>query len=266
MMGVLEKMPHIQLDAGIGTDRVILPGDPARVDRIAAHMTDVEETAFNREYKSVTGYYNGKKILAMSTGMGGPSTAIGVEELADIGIRYAIRIGSCGALQTDLHNGDLLIAEKAVCDDGASQAYLDYNRYACAQLNGDRKIIGDKELLLAEADGDLAQLCETVMKDLGFTGRKGCARSHDALYIKGKEYLDDFYSKAGVDGSDMETAALLAVGALRGIKACSILNVVVEWKADLKDGIGGYADGGAAAAAEGERREILTALETLSRI
>ncbi len=265
-MGANEKMPHIQLDSSIGTDRVILPGDPARVDRVAKHMTDVEQIAFNREYKSVTGCYKGKRILVMSTGMGGPSTAIGVEELADIGVKYAIRIGSCGALQTDLKNGDLLIVRSAVCDDGASQAYLDYNRYASTALNADRSAIGRQELLLSHADPVLADTCEKALKDLGFAGRPGCARSHDALYIRGKEYLDEFYSKAGVDGSDMESAALLTVGGLRGLKTCSILNVVVEWKTDLKDGIGGYADGGAAAAAEGEKREILTALETLSRI
>ena len=63
------KMPHIQLDASIHTTAAILPGDPARVDAIAAFLTDVREEGFNREYKSITGTYKGRRILAISTGM-----------------------------------------------------------------------------------------------------------------------------------------------------------------------------------------------------
>ena len=80
------KMPHIQLDASIHATAAILPGDPARVDAIAAFLTDVREEGFNREYKSITGTYKGRRILAISTGMGGPSTAICVEELSLIHI------------------------------------------------------------------------------------------------------------------------------------------------------------------------------------
>ena len=72
----MSKMPHIQLDESINATAAILPGDPARVDAIAAFLTDVKEEGFNREYKSITGTYKGKRILAISTGMGGPSTAI----------------------------------------------------------------------------------------------------------------------------------------------------------------------------------------------
>ena len=118
------KMPHIQLDASIHTTAAILPGDPARVDAIAAFLTDVREEGFNREYKSITGTYKGRRILAISTGMGGPSTAICVEELADLGVTDLIRIGSCGALQRDLRLGQLVICDRAVCDDGTSQTLI----------------------------------------------------------------------------------------------------------------------------------------------
>ena len=91
------KMPHIQLDASIHATAAILPGDPARVDAIAAFLTDVREEGFNREYKSITGTYKGRRILAISTGMGGPSTAICVEELADLGVTDLIRIGASSA-------------------------------------------------------------------------------------------------------------------------------------------------------------------------
>ena len=75
--------------------------------------------------------------------------------------------------------------------------------------------------------------------------------------------LDEFYSGKGVFASDMETAALFAVGAVRGVRTASILNVVVEWKKDIKEGVGAYKDG-ADAAAMGEKNEILTALEALA--
>ena len=123
-------MPHIQLDESINATTAILPGDPARVDAIAAFLTDVKEESFNREYKSITGTYKGKRILVISTGMGGPSTAICVEELADLGVTDMIRIGSCGALQTHLSLGQLVLCDRAVCDDGTSQTYLDAFRYA----------------------------------------------------------------------------------------------------------------------------------------
>ena len=70
------KMPHIQLDRSIGATAAILPGDPARVDHIAGYLTDVRREGFNREYKSITGTYQGIRILAISTGMGGASAAI----------------------------------------------------------------------------------------------------------------------------------------------------------------------------------------------
>lgn len=258
------KMPHIQLDSDIQARAAILPGDPARVDAIAAFLTDVRQEGFNREYKSITGTYKGKRILAISTGMGGPSTAICVEELADIGVKDMVRIGSCGALQKHLTLGQLLLCDRAVCDDGTSQSYTDYFRYACRELKG--KTGGpEREIWYANASTPLLEACEAAAKELGFSYDIGATRSHDALYLKRKPDLDEFYSGKGVYGSDMETAALFAVGNTRGIRTASILNVVVEWKKDLKEGISSY-KGGADAAAQGERNEIVAALEALCRM
>ena len=82
---------------------------PARVERIKGFLEDVKEIAFNREHKSVSGIYKGVRVMAVSTGMGGASTGIAVEELHHIGVKNMIRIGSCGALQRDIHMGDLLL-------------------------------------------------------------------------------------------------------------------------------------------------------------
>ena len=94
----MEIMPHLQIRDDLGVHYAILPGDPARVDRIAEQLTDVEELAYNREFKSIRGLYKGVPVLAVSTGIGGPSACIAVEELARAGVTHMIRIGSGGAL------------------------------------------------------------------------------------------------------------------------------------------------------------------------
>lgn len=283
----MEKMPHIQLDASIAATAAILPGDPARVDAIAAFLTDVRPETFSREYKSVTGTYKGRRILAISTGMGGASTAICVEELADLGVTDLIRIGSCGALQRQLSLGQLVICDRAVCDDGTSQTYTDYLRYAAKELNKTETPYSgcqtstaalspaadesdtvnarpaDDGIQYVFADPELTRICAQRAAALGLPYAVGPTRCHDGLYLKKKPQLDQFYSSKGIFASDMETAALFAVGALRGVRTASILNTVVEWEKDLKEGISSYKNGEDAAAL-GERNEILLALETLA--
>lgn len=262
-MSKTEKMPHIQLDSSIGATAAILPGDPARVDAIAAFLTDIHEEGFHREYKSITGTYNGRRILAISTGMGGPSTAICVEELADLGFTDLIRIGSCGALQRHLRLGQLVICDRAVCDDGTSQTYLDAFAYASQELNPSIHRTSD-QICFASADPSLTDACVRSAIRLELPYAVGPTRSHDALYLKKKPELDSFYSTKGIFASDMETAALFAVGSVRHLRTASILNTVVEWEADLREGISSYKDG-EAAAAQGEHDEILLALEALTR-
>ena len=116
--------PHTQLTPDIGTDSAIIMGDPARVDTIAKLFDDGKPWAYNREYKSFLGTYRGKRILAMSTGIGAPSAGIGVEELHNVGVKKVIRVGSAGAMQTDIALGQLVIAEGIVRDDGLSKKYV----------------------------------------------------------------------------------------------------------------------------------------------
>ena len=230
------KQPHIQLDESLNVRYAILPGDPRRAERIASHMSEVEDLGMNREYRSLVGAYRGARILAMSTGMGGVSTGIAVEELHNIGVTHAIRIGSCGALQTGI----------AVRDDGTSRAYVREGYPA----------VPDTELLHALTESIRAQ---------GFAHRLGIIRSHESFYIDDIEEINEYWSKKGVLGSDMETAALLTVGRLRGMKCASVLNNVVRWKECISHGVGSYA-AGADAAAAGEEHSILAALETFARL
>lgn len=238
--------PHIRCTEEDAAFYAILPGDPQRVDRIKEYLTDARDIAFNREHKSVVGYYKGVKIMAVSTGMGGPSTAIAVEELAHIGVKAMIRIGSCGALREGIRLGDLVIVNGAVRDDGASKSYVDSIFPA----------IPDTELLFGVIE---------AAKGQGFPYHVGIGRSHDALYAEAKGDLNELWGSRGVLGSDMETATLFVVGGLRGVKTASILNNVVEVKGNLKDEINSYVDG-ASAVAEGEKREIITALEALAAL
>ena len=240
------KQPHIALDESLGISYAILPGDPGRLDRIAAYLDDVRELAFNREFRSLCGSYQGVRVLALSTGIGGSSAGIAVEELHNIGVTAAIRIGSCGALQKGIALGDLILAEGAIRDDGASKAYVDVR-------------------FPAVADHTLLQLCLESAAALGCRTHTGIVHSHESFYHEENEAESAYWSKKGALGAGMETAALFTIGRLRGMKAASILNNVVVWGGDTADAIGGYADG-ESLTAKGECDEILTALGAFVRL
>ena len=240
------RMPHIRIPENLGISCAVLPGDPARARRVADYLEDREFLAFNREYQSVRGTFKGVPILVMSTGMGGPSAAIGLEELIRTGVKAAVRIGSCGALQPGMSIGDLVLVTGAVRDEGTSLGYAPLSYPALP-------------------DFELLEACRDSAKELGFPWHMGIGRSHDCLYQDDNPDIYEEWSRRGVIASDMETAALFVTGAVRGIKTASILNVVCGWKGDISQQIGQYADGEAAAAA-GEEHEILTALHALVRI
>jgi|GEM_PF-112237 len=216
--------PHIHLNEGLGIRCAILPGDPARVERIAAYLDDVCDHGSHREYRSISGTWRGVPVLAMSTGMGGPSTAIAVEELRRIGVESLLRIGSCGALQSGIAVGELLLVQAAVRDEGTSRAYV-------------------PEGYPAVSDAALLALCARSARRRGLKAHIGLVRSHDSFYIDGQEDVNRLWSGRGVLGSDMETAALLAVARLRRLRAMSILNTVVPWGGDTLGGIGAYSGG-----------------------
>lgn len=238
--------PHIRLAPDPDLRCAILPGDPARIDRILPFLEDARELMFNREYRSVSGWYKGVKILALSTGIGGTSMGIAVEELHKIGITHAVRIGSAGALQNRIGIGDLIFAAGAVRDDGASKSYVPTE-------------------FPAIPDPALLQACLSAARERQLTHHVGIVRSHDSFYTDQEQELCEAWSARGVLGSDMETAALFTIGALRGMKTASILNNVVLYQADTAEGIGEYGDGDAMAAA-GERAEIEVALEALAKV
>jgi uridine phosphorylase len=238
-----EKQPHIRCGREDAAAFAILPGDPERVDRVKAYLDNAVDIAFNREYKSCRGMYRGVPVMVVSTGIGGASAGIAVEELRNIGVETLIRIGSCGALQTGMRLGDLVLACGAVRDDGASRTYI---REAYPA-------VPDTGLLMALVDSATRQ---------GFAHHCGIVHSHDSFYTDHEEASREFWRGHGVLAADMETSALMVIARLRGLKAASILNVVVEQSGNIESSINDYV-GGESRTAVGERNEILTALEAI---
>lgn len=235
------KQPHILCEPKDIAEYVILPGDPKRVLRAAAYLEDWKEIADNREFKTITGQYKGVPITITSTGIGGPSTAIAIEELVACGAKYFIRIGSGGAVQREIEIGDLIIATGAVREDGASKMYV-------------------RENYPAVADFYLTNILIDTCKALQYKYHTGIVRSHDSFYIDNEAEIMDFWSQKRVLASDMETATLFTLTRLRGAYAASILNNVVKYQENVKEGVHDYVFS-KEAAGEGEKKEIMLALE-----
>lgn len=231
--------PHIQLDESINLTKAILVGDPARLNRLLELLEDGKELAYNREFRSITGSYQGTPILGISTGIGAPSTAIAVEELAQIGIKQAIRVGSAGAYQSDIELGELIIGTASIRDDGLTNKYADPALPALPSFN-----------LLTKA------------KMLAPEVHYGIIRSHDGFYMDNNTQVEEFWSNYGVLGADMESGTLLLVGKLRGMETLSILNNVVLWGQDVQEGINDFVNS-ESQVAMGEQKSLKLALDVL---
>jgi len=194
---------HVRLKPGDVGDYVLLPGDPDRVLRIAKHLDDAQEVVFHREYRTCTGYYKGIKVSATSTGIGCPSAAIAVEELANIGVRAVIRVGSTGALQPHLRIGDLVISTGAMRNEGTSNFYV-------------------PPAFPAVPDHFLTHdLWEAALE---FKARRGCGvylglnASDDAFYGETPEWIQKLSSYKLLN-VEMEASAIFTVAYLRGLAA-----------------------------------------------
>ncbi|HYE82280.1 MAG TPA: nucleoside phosphorylase [Clostridia bacterium] len=238
--------PHIRCGVQDAAEYAILPGDPGRVDRVKKLLENPGDIAYNREFRTAVGYYKGVRVLVASTGIGGPSAVIALEELKNIGVKTFIRIGSCGALQKGIKPGELIIAAGAVRNDGAADAYIERGYPALA-------------------DADVTACLVKSAEELKFRYYHGLIRSHDSFYTDREEEIDSYWSGMGLLGADMESSALFVVGRLRKLRVASILNVVVEMDGDLGNGINDYVEGEDFSAA-GEEREIITALEAIVKL
>ncbi|EGR0024791.1 MULTISPECIES: nucleoside phosphorylase [Vibrio] len=239
----MAKQPHIGVDETQIAPLVIVCGEQDRANRIAALFDDAEMVSENREYRVFTGNYKGKPVSVCSTGIGAPSMIIAVEELKQCGVTHVVRVGSAGAMQSGIHLGELIIAEGAVRDEGGSKAYVDSSYPAYASF-----------LLLKEVERYLS------MQKVHY--HFGVVRSHDSFYTDDEDAICQHWNKKGILGADMETSALFTVGRLRGLHVASILNNVVLYQQDVKEGVGQYVDE-AKVMMQGEKSAAITALEAL---
>ena len=218
-MEIKDKMYHINLSkADIkGAKYAILPGDPGRVLSIAKYLENAEKISQNREYTAYLGELKGEKVLVISTGIGGPSTAICVEELALIGITHLIRVGTSGGMQENVCAGDLVVAQGAIRQEGTSKEYLPVEFPAVADI--------DVIIALREAARELELTCHTGVvqcKD-SFYGQHDPERMPVSYELINKW---NAWIKGGALCSEMETSALYTVSSVLGLHAGAVLLVV----------------------------------------
>lgn len=213
----MELSYHIGIKDAGGARYALLPGDPQRVEIIARYLDNARFLGQNREYTSWLGELDGVPVLVMSTGMGGPSTAIGVEELHRIGVDTYIRIGTCGAMQTDMIGGDIVVATGAIRMEGTSKEYVPIEFPAVPDLGVTNA--------LAEAAEELSFRCHTGVvqcKD-SFYGQHDPDRMPVGYELKNKWQA---WIAAGCLASEMESAALFIVSSVLRARAGAVFTVV----------------------------------------
>jgi len=205
--------PHIMCGVGDVAKYVLLPGDPKRAEKIASFFDEARKVAEYRGYVTYTGKVDGIEISACSTGIGCPSAAIVVEELARIGAKTFIRVGTTGALQLEIEVGDTIIATAAVRADGTSKVYAPAGYPAVADF------------------GVVSALVEAAKK-LGVKVHVGKVVSTDAFYAGSY----DIWGRARVLSVEMECSAIFTIAGLKGLKAGAILAVDGNLATGIKKG------------------------------
>ena len=193
---------HLQIRPGDVGRYVILPGDPKRCEKIAKHFEDAKLVADSREFVTYTGYLEGENVSVTSTGIGGPSASIAMEELVQCGADTFVRVGTCGGIDLDVKGGDIVIATGAVRMEGTSREYAPIEYPAVANL--------DVICALREAARDQAIRFHT-----------GVVQSKDSFYgqhepqVMPVDYMLQqhwgAWKKMGCLASEMESAALFIV-------------------------------------------------------
>ena len=211
-----ERQFHIGLAKGDVGEYVILPGDPGRCEKIAKYFDDAKLVAENREFKTYTGYLNGTKVSVVSTGIGGPSASICMEELVECGCHTFIRTGTCGGMQEDVLSGNVAISTGCIRQEGTTREYAPIEFPAVPHL---------------DCTNALIKAC----KQLNQPYNLGITQSKDAFYGQhrpetlpnGQDLLTkwDAWKKLNCMASEMEGAALCMVAQYRKVRfgACFLV-------------------------------------------
>ncbi len=210
---------HIGLKEGDVGKYVILPGDPKRCKKIAEYFDDAKLIADRREFTTYTGYLNGEKVSVTSTGIGGSSASIAMEELVNVGATTFIRVGTCGGMDINVKGGDIVIATGAIRMEGTSKEYAPIEFPAVANL-------------------DITNALVSAAKNLDFTYHTGVVQCKDSFY--GQHAPDrmpvsyelinkwEAWKKLGCLASEMESAALFIVASTLKVKAGSVFLTVAN--------------------------------------
>ncbi|MBM6821275.1 uridine phosphorylase [Fusobacterium mortiferum] len=210
---------HIGLRKGDVGKYVILPGDPKRCEKIAKHFDNAKLIADSREYVTYTGYLDGVKVSVTSTGIGGPSASIALEELVRVGADTFLRVGTCGGMQPEIMGGDLVIATGAIRMEGTSKEYAPIEFPAVANL-------------------DITNALVQAAKELKKKYHVGIVQCKDAFYGQHEpetkpvdyELINKWnaWVRLGCKASEMESAALFVVGDYLKVRVGSSFLVVAN--------------------------------------
>jgi 5'-methylthioadenosine phosphorylase/purine-nucleoside phosphorylase len=197
---------HVRAQPGDYAEACLLPGDPLRARYIAeTFLEGAEEKNVERGLLGYTGTYRDHRVSVQASGMGCPSAAIVVEELAQLGVKRIVRVGTCGALQQDLQLGDLIVAISAVAADSTAQHLV-------------------PEPHAPTASWELVHAAVHAAKGLGKEVRVGPVVSSDLFYNPDHGQYER-WSDRGILGVEMEAAVLFTLGALRKFEAGCLLTV-----------------------------------------
>lgn len=219
----MSRQYHVQLSPGEVAPTVLLPGDPGRVPVVASLWDDAGEVARNREYVTYTGTYQGAPISCTSTGIGAPSTAIALEELARVGATTFLRIGTCGAIRRDAMVGDIAIFDSAIRADGASALYAPPEYPAVAHHD----VVG-AAIEAARRLGTRSHVGTTFSTDLFYVPESGSAFGGFEQSGWRERYAD--VGRTNALAAEMETSVLLVLSRIWGLRggAIALISDAVE--------------------------------------
>lgn len=205
-----------------GAQLAIVPGDPQRVEKIAKLMENPVHLASHREFTTWRAELDGKVVIVCSTGIGGPSTSIAVEELAQLGIRTFLRIGTTGAIQANINVGDVLVTTAAVRLDGASLHFAPMEFPAVADFACTTALVE-----AAKASGATTHIGVTASSDTFYPGQERYDTYSGRVVSRFKGSMEEWQAM-GVMNYEMESATLLTMCASQGLRAGMVAGVIVN--------------------------------------
>ncbi|AQR97129.1 MULTISPECIES: uridine phosphorylase [Clostridium] len=213
------KQYHINVGEGEVGKYVIMPGDPKRCEKIAAHFENPKLIADSREYVTYTGYLDGVKVSVTSTGIGGPSAAIALEELVNCGADTFVRIGTCGGMDINVKGGDVVVATGAIRAEGTSKEYAPIEFPAVANLEVINSLVDASKRLNKVYHAGVVQCKDS------FYGQHSPETKPVSYDLLNKW---DAWLRCGCLASEMESAALFVVGSYLKVRVGSVFLVVAN--------------------------------------